>query len=52
MEALFTVIAALGLVGSVALIGWGMVLCVGYGFGIGAVGPERAARGEGPAMGV
>lgn len=51
MEALFTVITGLGLVGSVALLVWGMALCVGHGFGIGAVGPEHAALGEGPAMG-
>ena len=43
MEALFNVTAALGLIGSVVLIAWGMVLCVRYGFGAGAVGPERTA---------
>lgn len=52
MEALCNVIAALGLVGSVALIAWGMALCVRHGFGGGAAGPERTALGEGPAIGV
>ena len=52
MEALFNVIAGLGLVGSVALIVWGMALCVQHGFGIGSAGPERTALGEGAAMGV
>jgi hypothetical protein len=43
MEALLTVITSLGLVGSVSLIVWGLVLCLQHGFGIGATGPERTA---------
>jgi hypothetical protein len=43
MEALLTVIASLGLVGSVSLIVWGLVLCLQHGFGIGATGLERTA---------
>ena len=43
MEALFTVIAGLGLVGSVSLIVWGMALCLRHVFGIDAIGPERTA---------
>ncbi len=43
MEALLNVVTGLGLTASVALLAWGMALCVRHGFDIGAAGPERTA---------
>jgi hypothetical protein len=43
MEAFLTVIASLGLVGSVSLVVWGMALSLRHGFGIDAAGPEHTA---------
>jgi len=47
MEALVNIITDVGLIGSVALLVWGMVLCVRYGFGIDTAGPQRTALGDG-----
>jgi hypothetical protein len=50
MEAILNIIAGLGLVGSLALLGWGMGLCLRHGLGEYAYGrePGRAhgARGS------
>jgi len=43
MEALVIVVTGLGLVGSVALLVWGLVLCLQHGLGIDGAGPERTA---------
>lgn len=43
MEALLTVIAGLGLIGSVSLIVWGMALSLRHGFGSDAADPDRTA---------
>jgi hypothetical protein len=41
MEEIVNLINALGLVGSLALVGWGMILCLRHGLGEYAYGRER-----------
>ena len=41
MEAIVNIINALGLVGSLALLGWGVSLCLRHGLGEYAYGRER-----------
>ena len=43
MEAILNVIAALGVVGSITLLLWGMTLCLRHGLGEDA-SPRRTAR--------
>ena len=41
MEAILNIITGLGFVGSLALLGWGMSLCLRHGLGEYAYGRER-----------
>ena len=50
MEAILNVIAALGVVGSITLLLWGMTLSLRHGLGEDA-GPRRTAREGRPAAG-
>jgi hypothetical protein len=43
MEAILNIVAALGVVGSITLLLWGMTLCLRHGLGEDA-GPRRTAR--------
>ncbi len=47
METLLGIVAAVGLAASLALIVWGMVLCLRHGLGDHAPGSRRATLGDG-----